>query len=219
MKQTTLSYSKICPNTQKQEPPFIKILQEPDITHYSDHDLDFYLYENILQDPSSGTRWVKYLERHLSRINPKIITGNRRLGTIFADEEGTYNVKYKDKVFERKAWCYSEIPGLLELKLDVEQLLDTTFETCLIQYYKNGKIGIPPHRDNVLKKNIMIAGLTFGQTREFVLNSFRDDREIKVNVTNGSLYVMKAPTNDRWSHSVPKDESVKPRISITFRDK
>ena len=101
----------------------------------------------------------------------------------------------------------------------MEKICGQQFEMCLIQYYRSGKIGIVPHRDNVLKKNIAIVGLSLGQTRTLVNAAYEGKREIRTELVDGSLYVMNPPTNDRWTHSIPIDERAKkPRISLTFRN-
>lgn len=127
---------------------------------YRDYDFNLDYYDSILSEEECN-KWAKYLEYYLLNINPKIITGNRRIGTIFGTGE-TYAVKYFGKVSHRKVWPWETIPSLLELKTYVESICEEKFTICLVQYYKNGSIFITPHRDNVLLKNVKISGLSFG---------------------------------------------------------
>lgn len=200
--------------------PPIPCQTSPQLPSWSrlDHDLSFRFYDDVfLGDSEMKSRWFSHVARCLRKINPKIISGNRRIGTIFGCQ-GTYTVKYFGKVSERKVWEWDAVPGLFRLKEYAERVLNQTFTICLIQYYKNGKICIPPHRDNVLKKKIFIAGLSLGQSRVLRLKAFDGNRDFETTLTDGSLYVLEPPTNDRWTHCIPADGTTDPRISITFRN-
>ena len=81
-----------------------------------------------------------------------------------------------------------------------------------------------------------IVGVSFGETRDFVFkkadivnkNKKNSDKNIKNEIcvkvikmclNNGSMYVIKHPTNDEWYHELPKRKNIKnARISLTFRN-
>lgn len=183
---------------------------------YRDRDLCFDFYPKLSSE-EEGWKWAGYLEKRLSLIDPTIVTGTRRRGTIFGTAE-VYTVEYFGKISHRKVWPWETIPGLSDLKTTIESIVGETFTVCVIQYYRSGKIGINPHRDKEMKPGTKIAGLTFGQSRTLVLTSRYGDRRVVIPVTNCSLYVMNPPTNDWWTHSILKDDSKQARVSLTFRN-
>ena len=122
------------------------------------------------------------------------------------------------------------LPLLYSLKECVESVLhDETFNFVLVNRYNDGSDHISEHRDDErdLVPGASIAGLSFGQSRDFVLkhkdsrgkNAKRKDiQPVKINLGHGSLLVMKHPTNCDWYHSVPSRKSAAGvRISLTFR--
>lgn len=89
--------------------------------------------------------------------------------------------------------------------------------------YRDGNDFIGFHRDDeadVPGKNV-IASLSLGTTRKFVLKHYKDQRNTNthtLSLAHGSLVVMMGDTQKDWRHGVPKDESVKTsRINLTFR--
>uniref|UniRef100_A0A915HLM9 Fe2OG dioxygenase domain-containing protein n=1 Tax=Romanomermis culicivorax TaxID=13658 RepID=A0A915HLM9_ROMCU len=84
------------------------------------------------------------------------------------------------------------------------------------------------HRDNEpdLDPEAPIASLTVGHARDFILRYSKkrdtnDDQVLKLTLENGSLLIMKPPTNNFWYHSIPKRKKITsttgPRINFTFR--
>lgn len=124
------------------------------------------------------------------------------------------NYTFSGKTLKSKPW----IPVVLEIKNKVENILGIEFNFCLVNKYKNGFDNIGKHRDDEkqLVPNSPIAGVSFGITRQMVFNY--GSNEISVNLENGSLISINSPTNKFWTHSIPRNLSIKePRISLTFR--
>ena len=121
------------------------------------------------------------------------------------------------------------LPLLLTLKHSVEELVKETFNFVLINRYGNGSDHIGEHRDDErdLVPGAPIAGLSFGQSRDFVFKhkdsrgksgKRKDISPVKIHLGHGSLVVMRHPTNTDWYHSVPpRKGSAGVRISLTFR--
>lgn len=105
---------------------------------------------------------------------------------------------------------------LLPAKMIVEQLTKVCYSRCVVQYYPNGTVGIRPHRDKELPPNSTISGLSLGQTRHLVMQ--RSGKRINIPLVPGSLYVMNPPTNDYWTHCIETDQTIAPRLSLTFRN-
>ena len=129
-----------------------------------------------------------------------------------------------------KSW--SELPQLLKIKEDIEEVLQNKykFNFVLINYYKDGNHYMGEHSDNEneLVKEAPIASLSLGQERDFVfkykhLKSFEKPLNVnrqpeKMVLQNGSMLVMNYPTNTYWLHSLPKRKMIAgARINLTFR--
>lgn len=165
--------------------------------------------------------------------NPVHKEGSARL-SCFMGSEGTY---YPNSSKKATPWHYlvSEMKNRLETDLGYE------INSCLLNYYPNGNIGISNHKDRECggKDNVTI-GITLGATRDMVLKQDNIVKEgIKVScedniiyehnsqgqiyrivypVRSGDLYFMGGYFHAAWTHEIPKRVKVKEgRISLTFR--
>ncbi len=109
---------------------------------------------------------------------------------------------------------------LLELKNLVESSTGFAYNSCLLNLYHSGEEGMAWHSDNEkeLLENGAIASLSFGAERVFELKHKQDNNKVKVLLENGSLLLMKFPTQKHWLHQLPKTKKcLTPRINLTFR--
>lgn len=110
-------------------------------------------------------------------------------------------------------------PLLLEIKQLVENMLGVHLNFVLINRYENGNACIGQHKDDEsdLDENSAICSLSFGETRTMVFkrSGYPDKRfQLKTN----SLLVMNPPTNQFWTHGIPKQKKQSGvRINLTFR--
>lgn len=87
--------------------------------------------------------------------------------------------------------------------------------------YRNGNDYIGPHADKEMKPNDIIASISLGETRKFVLTKKEDiHTRVSIELASGSLLIM----NDKagkiyWKHSIPKSKCNGERFNITFRPK
>ncbi len=113
------------------------------------------------------------------------------------------------------------IPTLQLIKSQVEQISEITFNSVLINLYRQGKDSMSWHSDDEpeLGKNPVIASVSLGETRRFCLrHKFCKDRKVTVELPSGSLLLMQGETQHFWQHQIPKtSRRVKPRINLTFR--
>ncbi|WP_136468384.1 alpha-ketoglutarate-dependent dioxygenase AlkB family protein [Flagellimonas onchidii] len=129
----------------------------------------------------------------------------------------------------RSTYSYSGItmypnpftPELLNIKNKVEQVTNVSFNTCLLNYYRDGKDSNGWHADDEkeLGKNPIIASISLGSERFFHLRN-KEDKTLKhkILLKNGSLLVMKGKTQHYWQHQIPKtSKSISGRINLTFR--
>lgn len=132
---------------------------------------------------------------------------------------------YGDKAFE---YTYSKITkkalpwidDLLVLKKIIEEKMNETFNSCLLNLYHNGDEGMAWHSDDEpnLKKNSTIASLSFGAERKFSFKHKESKETASLILQHGSLLIMKGITQTHWMHSLPKTKTANtPRINLTFR--
>ena len=103
----------------------------------------------------------------------------------------------------------------------VEGLADATFNTVLLNLYRDGSDGVAWHADDEedLGPQPTIASVTLGATRRFQLRR-RDDKGIRreVELHHGDVLIMRGTTQDLWVHQVPKtSRRIGERINLTFR--
>ena len=113
-------------------------------------------------------------------------------------------------------------PLIHALKQRVESIVHHTFNTVLINYYRDGKDSMGWHSDDEpeLGSNPVIASLSLGATRCFKMKhkTKTDLQPISLNLPSGSLLVMSGSTQTHWLHQITKTKkSVGRRINLTFR--
>jgi alkylated DNA repair dioxygenase AlkB len=128
-----------------------------------------------------------------------------------------------------KSYSYSNItmhptlftPTLFEIKSKIEKKINLNFTSCLLNLYRDGNDSNGWHADNEkeLGLNPTIASVSFGAERIFQMKHRNSKKEkVKINLTNGSLLVMKGRTQHHWLHQIPKTKKeVGERINLTFR--
>jgi len=112
-------------------------------------------------------------------------------------------------------------PTLKKIKQQIETITNHSFNTALINLYRNGNDSNGWHADNEkeLGKNPIIASLSLGEVRPFhfkhrTLNSQRH----KLALEHGSLLIMKGEMQHHWLHQIAKTKKqIRPRINLTFR--
>jgi len=111
---------------------------------------------------------------------------------------------------------------LLEIKSQVEPKAGISFNSMLANLYRDGRDSVGWHSDDEkeLGNNPVIASVSFGATRNFVLKhrKLRQLEKISLPLEHGDLLVMDGPTQHHWVHQIPKTRKpVRPRINLTFR--
>lgn len=127
-----------------------------------------------------------------------------------------------------KAYTFSGItlqptaftPALLEIKRHVETLAGVKFNSVLLNRYRNGNDSISWHTDDEkeLGRNPVIASLNLGATRVFQLRHNDTKEKIALELSHGSLLIMRGELQHFWKHQIPKTKkAVGERINLTFR--
>ena len=123
----------------------------------------------------------------------------------------------------RKAIPWSD--SVFHVKHQIEQQLanigiTVNFNSCLLNYYPTGMDGMGYHADDEqeLGNQPIIASLSLGATRKFVLKHKKTQDKVELHLESGQLIVMQGETQKHWKHTVTKTKSIAAgRISLTFR--
>jgi alkylated DNA repair dioxygenase AlkB len=85
---------------------------------------------------------------------------------------------------------------LLELKKLVEEISETSYNSCLLNLYHSGEEGMAWHSDGEksLKDNGTIASLTLGAERKLSFKHKETKQRVDIVLENGSLLLMKGTT-------------------------
>lgn len=111
-------------------------------------------------------------------------------------------------------------PLLLELKQAVEQACGYRFNSVLLNYYRNERDSMGMHSDDEaeLGPQPVIASLSFGATRTFVLRHKATKQTLKLGLNDGTLIVMSGNTQKHWQHGINKStRAIGARVNLTFR--
>jgi alkylated DNA repair dioxygenase AlkB len=138
-----------------------------------------------------------------------------RLIAWYGDEGTRYRYSGTDNV--ATGWT----GPLLEVKRAVEPPCGVVFNGVLLNYYRTGKDSVSWHADDEPEfgKQPVIASVSFGGTRQFQLkHKTRKDLKASIELTHGSLLIMRGGTQANWLHQIPKTaRRVEERVNLTFR--
>jgi alkylated DNA repair dioxygenase AlkB len=129
-----------------------------------------------------------------------------------------------------KAYTYSGIAmtplpwtqELRALKSVVESFANESFNSVLLNYYRDGRDNMGFHSDNEreLGPTPTIASLSLGNERTFVFKhkTAKSIKAVRLKLTSESLLVMKGETQANWKHGIDKEIlPCGPRVNLTFR--
>ncbi len=111
-------------------------------------------------------------------------------------------------------------PTLLDIKRRIEEAAGTTFNSVLLNRYRSGKDSIGLHADDEpeLGANPVIASVSLGAVRTFILKHRASGEKRTLALAHGSLLVMAGTCQHHWLHGIPKTEqAVGERINLTWR--
>lgn len=123
---------------------------------------------------------------------------------------------YSGLTLPRSPWP----PCLLTIKSQIEQVSGHRFNSVLGNLYRNGQDYMGWHSDDEpeLGTNPVIASLSLGQTRRFLLRHKQSGEKRELALADGSLLIMAGATQHYWLHQVAKTQRpCEARINLTFR--
>jgi alkylated DNA repair dioxygenase AlkB len=139
-----------------------------------------------------------------------------RLAAWFGDAGARYT--YSGLSLEPLPWT----DLLSTLRSRVEALSDASFNSVLLNCYRDHRDSMGMHSDDEpeLGRNPVIASLSFGEQRTFILKhkSRKDLKPVHLPLESGSLLLMKGATQHHWKHGINKlARPCGPRVNLTFR--
>jgi len=137
-----------------------------------------------------------------------------RLTAWYGDNDKSYSfsgIKLDPKIWSKE---------LLEIKEKIETISEVHFNSVLLNRYRSGNDSISWHTDaeKELGQNPIIASISFGAKRNFQLRHKETKEKFNIELTNGSLLIMKGELQHFWQHQIPKTKKeISERINLTFR--
>jgi len=121
---------------------------------------------------------------------------------------------YSGKTFEAEPWT----PELTQVQLLLEQMLGHRFNSVLVNHYRDGSDSVGWHADDEPEIGPVIASVSLGARRRFVLKENATGEKREFNLGWGDLLVMGGTTQEHFQHCIPKTKkAVGPRLNLTFR--
>lgn len=113
-------------------------------------------------------------------------------------------------------------PLLLELKHLVEAAASASFNSVLLNYYRDHRDSMGLHSDDEpeLGATPILASLSLGQERTLTLKHKvrKDVSPVRIKLASGSLLLMRGDTQRYWKHGIEKETRLcGPRVNLTFR--
>jgi len=174
---------------------------------FSKADADRYFHE-LKQEVDWRQEKIRLFGRHVSVP---------RLTAWYGDEGKNYT--YSGIGMAAKPW----IPSLLEIKGAVEKLAAISFNSVLLNLYRDGNDSVAWHSDDEaeLGDNPIIGSVSFGEVRRFSSRTKPGVEPVsrhELELAHGSCVVMKGRSQSLWQHQVPKTKRPSgARINLTFR--
>ncbi|MDD2761779.1 MAG: alpha-ketoglutarate-dependent dioxygenase AlkB [Methylomonas sp.] len=176
------------------------------------------LIEAFYGEQESASIYRHFLDEHRWPDNRYQFAGREfvlpRLQTWHADEGIRYS--YSNNLLETRPWTAL----LIGIRARLETFLDYSFNSVLVNCYRNGDDHVGWHADNEpeLGQEPFIASVSFGAERPFAFRHKRGEEFGSVTLPSGSLLIMQPAFQHNWQHSVPAQTgNAEARINLTFR--
>jgi len=168
--------------------------------------------ENILAALTRDAIWQQHTVKVFNREHfvPRL--------TAWYGDQGAYS-SYSGGTHTPLPW----IPVLSDIRATLEDFLNQSFNSVLLNRYRNGSDAMGKHSDDEkeLGHDPVIASVSFGGTRRMAFHprSGNSGKSLSVDLDDGSLLIMQGACQRRWKHSIPRTRRfVTPRINLTFRN-
>jgi alkylated DNA repair dioxygenase AlkB len=176
------------------------------------HRVDMHMgYDVILRHLIEDTKWRQEAVKIYGKEYQQ-----PRLVSLYGDPGKRYD--YSGIALHPLPWT----DLLREIKRRIEDCTEASFNAVFLNLYRdhNDSMGFHSDDEKELGKNPVIASVTFGATRTFLLkHKFRKDLPlVKVPLEAGTVLLMKGATQHNWKHGINKQTlPCGPRVNLTFR--
>ncbi|MDQ6697934.1 MAG: alpha-ketoglutarate-dependent dioxygenase AlkB [Actinomycetota bacterium] len=175
-------------------------------------------FSGLVRHELDSGAWVDHCAGWLSGANDLI----EELLTN-AGWQGHDRVMYGERVLEPRLRASYDALAPVDVVQDAARLLSArygvAFDSVGLNLYRNGRDSVAWHGDRIPRDlaEPLVATLTLGERRRFLLRPKGGGRSIDFSPASGDLIVMGGTAQRTWQHSVPKVAAAGPRISVTFR--
>lgn len=155
---------------------------------------------------------IPWQQDEVTIFGRRIIT--QRETAWYGDRPFAYTYSHSTKV--ALPWT----PELQAIKQAAEHITGKPLNSCLLNLYQDGKVGMGWHSDDEpsIVRDSGIASVSFGATRRFDFRHRANGTKCHCWLESGSLLLMDNETQRFWQHSLPKATKIlDPRINLTFR--
>ncbi|MES2742267.1 MAG: alpha-ketoglutarate-dependent dioxygenase AlkB [Pseudomonadota bacterium] len=145
------------------------------------------------------------------------VWGKRHLQPRLTAWHGQARYRYSGMTLEPLPFT----PLQLVLKQAVELATGHRFNSVLVNYYRDQHDSMGMHADDEpeLGPRPVIASLSFGAPRRFILQHKTLPKRIALSLGDGSLLLMAGATQAHWRHGINKQSKpCGPRVNLTFRN-
>lgn len=155
-------------------------------------------------------QWRQEAIRLYGRIHqqPRLTAWYGEPGTVYS---------YSGITLKSTPW----IPALLIIKERIESVSRATFNSVLLNLYRDGADSMAWHADDEaeLGRNPVIGSVSLGQSRDLQMKHKTDKvNRCNIPLANGSFLLMQGPTQHHWLHSIAKSKrQLGERINLTYR--
>ena len=180
--------------------------------------IDIVIHKKYLEDTESNALL------HIVLSDPKHIKhalvtkagqpSKKRNGAIYGDLK-EYVITYRGQIIKKPVYPWNS--EFKELRNKIAETTEQKYNTCALQIYNSGQVGIKPHRDKEMNAGSKISSISLGETRimRFERSGFEP---IDIVLDKGDLCIINYPTNNYWLHSIPTDDTIQARASLIFRN-
>ena len=180
--------------------------------------VDIVVYKKYLEESVSNALLETILldPRHMK--NPLVTKAGqpskKRNKTIYGDID-EYVITYRGKIIKTPVFPWKE--EFKDIRDKISKTTEQPYNTCVLQIYNSGQVGIKPHRDKEMNEGTKIASISLGESRvmRFERNGFAN---LDIMLDKGDLCIINYPTNNYWLHSIPTDDTTGTRASLIFRN-
>ncbi|MEB0280692.1 alpha-ketoglutarate-dependent dioxygenase AlkB [Mucilaginibacter sp. 10B2] len=170
-------------------------------------------YQSGLLDPQESNRLLAYFIAH----TPWKQTTQKLWDKEYLTPRMTCWYGETDKIPGTLPWT----PELQAIREMAEPLAGVSFNSVLLNYYRDGNDSVAWHSDkeSIMGSQPVIASVSFGEVLSFDIRNKADHSEkYSVRLEHGSFLLMKSGLQEQWEHRIAKSTKLmKPRVNLTFR--